>query len=102
MCKMCVRVTAYVTIHRNKEWNRNKDLPGQRNTEYSSSSRRLQYRDTNYNRCTVTVNKKLNKHNSVSMSNYKTINNLIVYLLLFGIFNNTDLFSFAADRCFVE
>ena len=39
--------------------------------------------DTDYNRgCAVTVNNKIrNNHKSVSMSNYKTINNLNVYLL---------------------
>ena len=65
-------MTAYVIIDRNKEWNRNRDLPGQRNTVLYSSRRRLEYRDTDYNRCTVTENKKINNnHKSVSMSNYK-------------------------------
>ena len=72
-------ITAYVIIHRNKEWNKNRDLPGQKNTV--KSRRKLQYRDTDYNRCTVTVNKKINNHKSVSKSNYKTINNFNIYLL---------------------
>jgi len=45
-----------------------------RGVQYSSR-RRLQYRDADYNRYTVTVNNEINNHKSVSISNYKTINN---------------------------
>ena len=48
--------------------------------QYCSSRRRLKYRDSEYNRCTVTVNKKINNHKSISMSIYKILNNLNVYL----------------------
>ena len=50
-----------------------------RGVQYSSRRRRLQYRDIEYNRYTVTVNNKMNKnHKSVSMSDYKIINNQLI------------------------
>ena len=68
-------INAYVTLHWHRDWNRNRNLPGQRSTVQYSNRRTLQYRDTDYNRYIVTMNNEMNNHKSVSMSNYKTINN---------------------------
>ena len=49
-----------------------------RGVQYSSK-RRLQFRATDYNSDTVTVNKKTNNDMSISVSYYQTIKNLNVY-----------------------
>jgi len=51
-----------------------------RRVQYSRRSR-LGYKDTDYTRYTVTVNNRMNNHKSISMSNYKIMNNINLYIL---------------------
>jgi len=65
-------ITANVIINRNKEWNKQPEIKSGieieicqvRGIQYRTR-RRLQYRDSDYNRYTVNVNNKINNYKSV-------------------------------------